>query len=217
MKKYFIAITISFMFVSSYAQTSFKGFELGIQVAMNFSNSFGLSDGALYDDVTTQNKSLLRPGLFLFGTKSLSEEFYIKPGIGINFKGGKTIETEEDYGYVLTYVITNRFSFLEIPLLFGYRATEKLSLETGVSVGFPLSSESTDEVSGGGYNNSSETEDFSSFIKGQELGFHIGAKYAIDSRFSAGARYFSGSDLNKTQLFTKVTLKGFAFFLEMKI
>jgi len=66
MKKYFIAITISFIFVSSYAQTTFKGFELGIQVAMNFSNITGLSSGALYDDVTTQNKSLLRPGLFLF-------------------------------------------------------------------------------------------------------------------------------------------------------
>lgn len=216
MKKYFIAITISFMFVSSYAQTTFKGFELGIQVAMNFSNITGLSSGALYDDVTTQNKSLLRPGLFLFGTKSLSEEFYIKPGIGINFKGGKNIDTEEDYGSVLTDVSTDRFSYLEIPLLFGYRATEKLSLETGVSLGFPLSSESTYEESGGGYNNS-ETEDLSSFIKGQELGFHIGAKYAIDSRFSAGARYFSGSDINKSQFLAKITLKGFAFFLEMKI
>ena len=216
MKKHFIAITISFMFVSSYAQTTFKGFELGIQVAMNFSNITGLSGGVLYDDVTTQNKSLLRPGLFLFGTKSLSEEFYIKPGIGINFKGGKNIDTEEDYGSVYTDVSTDRFSYLEIPLLFGYRATEKLSLETGVSLGFPLSSESTFEESGGGYNNS-ETEDLSSFIKGQELGFHIGAKYAIDSRFSAGARYFSGSDINKSQFLAKITLKGFAFFLEMKI
>ena len=54
-------------------------------------------------------------------------------------------------------------------------------------------------------------------IKGQELGFHIGAKYLISSRFSGGVRYFSGSDLNKSQLFTKVNLKGFAFFVEMKI
>ena len=205
------------LFVSNIsAQTTFKGFELGVQVAMNLSYVQGLT---FYDDAETN--SVARPGIFLFGTKDLSDEFYIKPGIGLNFKGGEIVETDSDYGTQYKYTDRYKLSFLEVPILVGYKASEKISLETGLSLGLTLSAvddyESTYD-DGDGYSGSeSDSEDLSKYIKGQELGFHIGAKYLISSKFSGGVRYFSGSDLNKSQLFSKVNLKGFAFFVEMKI
>ena len=208
------------LFVSNIsAQTTFKGFELGVQVAMNLSYVQGLT---LYED--SETNSVARPGIFLFGTKDLSDEFYIKPGSGLNFKGGEVVANGEDLfdDEPWTEIDRYKLSFLEIPVMVGYKASEKISLETGLSLGLTLSAVDDYE-----YTDYGETETGSDNllnpngenvpVKGQELGFHIGAKYLISSRFSGGVRYFSGSDLNKSQLFTKVNLKGFAFFVEMKI
>lgn len=213
-----IQFIIALLIVSNIsAQTTIKGFELGVQVAMNLSYVQGLT---FSDD--SETNSVVRPGIFLFGTKDLTEEFYIKPGIGLNFKGGEVVERYSDFGD--NYLDTDRYklSFLEVPVLVGYNASDKISLETGLSLGLTLSAvddfESTYDDGEGYSDTESGSEDIKKdLIKGQELGFHIAAKYLINSKFSGGIRYFSGSDLNKTQLFTKINLKGFAFFVEMKI
>ena len=208
---------IALLFVSNLsAQTTIKGFELGVQVAMNLSYIQGLT---FYED--SETNSVARPGIFLFGTKDLSDEFYIKPGIGLNFKGGEVVSNDIFEGEGYNDIDRYKMSFLEIPVMVGYKASDKISLETGLSLGLTLSSVDDYETTYTDFEGNSDTEsgseDLSDVIKGQELGFHIGAKYLISSKFSGGIRYFSGSDLNKTQLFTKINLKGFAFFVEMKI
>jgi hypothetical protein len=219
MKKIIITATAMLLFASSYSQTSFKGFDLGVQVAINNSYIRGLTFSE-----TEETNSVWRPGIFLFGTKSIGQDFYIKPGIGLNFKGGEITDndTYEDWeGNIQkdNYIDRYKISMLELPVLVGYNVSEKIMIEGGISLGFILSATDDFDYTSTEYisDNDSGSEDFSRYLKGQELGFHIGAKYALNSKFAGGLRYFSGSDLNKAQIFTKITLSGLAFYVEMKI
>ena len=207
MKK-ILTITIALLAFNVNAQTTFKGFEIGVQAAMNLS----VVRGTVFDAEDEVN-FIARPGIFLFGTKDLTDKLYLKPGIGFNFKGGETVENYESFdGEIETTYYKDKFTFLEVPVMVGYKATDNIFLEAGLSFGITLSATSDSEGEG-----EQESENIKESVNNTELGFHIGGKYIINSKFAGGIRYFTGSNLNKSQILTKVNIEGFAFFMEMKI
>ena len=228
-----IALSCCLVFLAhtTYSQTNFKGFDLGLQVVLNSSKIHGV----IYDISELENSQLkasLRPGVYIFGTKTLQDGFYLKPGIGLNFKGGKsTSYGTNDYGdwndyypaYPTSYSSNSsvKASFLELPIMLGYEFSDKILIESGLSLGFILSGNTEYEevyrYSNGTIDRDSERENLLSYSKGTELVFHIGAKYAISPILFGGIKYFSGSDINKYQVFSKTNFKGFAIFLETKI
>lgn len=222
-----LSCCIVFMAHTTYSQTNFKGFDLGLQVILNSSKIHGIYE--LTDIEDTQLKASLRPGIYIFGTKTLQDGFYLKPGIGLNFKGGKTTSygTDEYWGWddyeTASYSSKTsvKASFLEFPLMLGYEFSDKILIESGLSLGFILSGNSEYEevyrYSNGTIDRDSERENILPYTKGTELVFHIGAKYAISPNLFGGIKYFSGSDMNKYQVFSKTNFKGFAIFVETKI
>lgn len=123
----------------------------------------------------------------------ISEKFSVQPELMYSQQGAKS---EEEFDGV-TAEGTIRLDYINIPVLAKFYVAEGFSLEAGPQFGFNAKAETEFEVSGGGIEAESETEDIKDDISGFDFGGALGAGYELNNGLFFQTRYVFGfSDVN---------------------
>lgn len=150
-----------------------------------------------------------------FGTYALSEELKLRAEMQLMFRPvSNKIDEEFTFLGVTTSQegkVSNRDSFLLIPLLADYQLNETVRLHGGFSLGFLLGAKQSGEITSttAGESQTSNVDGNSTAgRKGFELGFVLGGEYVLNEQLSAGLRYTRGlTDLNENNSAGGVTFK----------
>jgi outer membrane immunogenic protein len=210
MKKLFIiglGLTVSSLAFKANAQNS--------QSAANDQMRFGIRAGAnlmnmgkfeaLNQSYSTDSKVGFQAGLY--GDLPMGGGFAFLPEIMYIQKGAKIKETVNE----TTGEFNTKVSYLDIPLLIGYKATPELTVFAGPQVSFLLSQKSTGLVNNDPKTESTDTENFSKSLAGGT----VGLGYSLTPNINVNARYMMDfqkalkDDVNQD----KIKNKGFALSL----
>lgn len=175
----FIAV-VSFTFIVNAQDqpTSDVGVKFGVKAGVNFATIGG--------DDTSGIKS--RTGFHVGAVAEISiiEKFSVQPEILYSAQGYKWSE-DGDEG-------TEKYDYLNFPVMAKYYVAEGFSLEAGPQIGFLLSAKW--DYKSGSYSESGDAKDY---LKGVDVGFNLGVGYKLDIGLNFGARYYLGlSDIYDT-------------------
>ena len=120
----------------------------------------------------------------VYGEWAITDKFSIQPEVLYSAEGAKFKEEG--------ITLNTNLNYINIPIMFKYRATDKLFIEAGPQVGFLI-----------GAKYKSDNNDFQSFIESlgmnakddyKKINFSIGlgAGYDITEKFNVGVRYMAG-------------------------
>lgn len=192
MKKIFIAASIViFSALSASAQIS-----IGAKAGLNVSNVKQKNDGDTYKNDSRVSGHLGAYLVYNFQDNMAFQPEFVFSGEGCNID-------DSDAKLALTY--------LNIPLLFRYNFSEKLSAVTGPQIGFLLGAKVKDD---------GDTNDVKDGFKGTNISWGLGAQYELPSNLNVGLRYnFGLSDIGddgnddwKTKASTLQISLGYTFF-----
>jgi hypothetical protein len=169
------------------------GFHVGAYLDYMFSDNIGLRTELLYSARGTSETETTTDELVLFGTTI-------------------TTKTESD--------VKNTISYVELPVLLNYKASDNLSFLVGPGLGFLMSNKSkfdatiTTTTTAAGEdpvtNSSSLSGDSDSKegLRGMEIGGVLGVVYELESGLNFGLRYWRGiNTLNEETDFGPATVK----------
>lgn len=177
MKKIILSSLLVLAVSFTYAQKA----EFGIKGGLNIANQSFSGDGSPspssiigfhiggFVDIKIDEKFSFHPEL-LYSTQGSKFDFVVDEGEGIFY-------TEN------TFLL----SYINIPVMFKYYATEKFNLEAGPQIGFLVDSKLKTEVLG-----QSITQDAKDLFESVDFGLNLGAGYDFTKSFSAGVRYNFG-------------------------
>ncbi|OUL62083.1 porin family protein [Flavobacterium sp. AJR] len=172
-------ITLSIVAVLAFGFANAQEVKFGVKGGINLSTFTG-------DVENASSKVGFQVGGF--AEIKLTEKFSIQPELLYSLQGAKFEESGEGF----SYENTDKFSYLNIPVMAKYYVAEKFSLEAGPQIGFLLSAKSdftnTDEFFG----TTSGDEDVKDFYKSIDFGVNFGAGYDFTENLSAGLRYNLG-------------------------
>lgn len=210
MKKLFIiglGLTVSSLAFKANAQTSQTAandqMRFGIRAGANFMNMGKLE--FLNQSYSTDSKVGFQAGVY--GDLPMGGGFAFLPEIMFIQKGAKLNETVAGN----TAELDTKVSYIDVPLLIGYKATPELTVFAGPQVSFLLSQKSTGLLNDDPQTESTDTEDFSKSLAGGT----VGLGYSITPNINVNARYMMDfqkalkDDLNQD----KIKNKGFALSL----
>ena len=126
----------------------------------------------------------------VFSNVSVTEQFSFQPELLISMQGGKQHTTMEGMDYKFTS--DEKITYLTLPLMGQYRATEKFYIEAGPQLGFRLASSYKFQTLDDGEVIHEAEEDTKEHREFFELGISLGVKYSISNRLFAGLRYNYG-------------------------
>lgn len=126
----------------------------------------------------------------VFSNVSVTEKISFQPELLISMQGGKQHTTIEGMDYKFTS--NEKITYLTLPLMGQYKATEKLYLEAGPQLGFRLASSYISQTIEDGEVILEYEEDTKEHREFFELGISLGVKYSITNRLFAGLRYNYG-------------------------
>lgn len=211
MKKLFIlglGLTVSSFAFKANAQTS--------QVAANDQMRFGIRAGANLmnmgklsfagQDYSTDSKVGFQAGIY--ADLPMGGNFAFMPEINYAQKGAKFKETIVG----VNNEIDRKVSYLDIPVLIGYKATPELTVFAGPQVSFLLAQKTIAKSDGNQIgSDDTSTKDFSKSIAGGAvgLGYSITPNVNINARYSMDFQKAMKDDLNQD----KLKNRGFALSL----
>ncbi|MCF1192823.1 PorT family protein [Mangrovimonas sp. AS39] len=154
-----------FGFLSSYAQTV----SFGVKAGANFANLYGDLDDAS-----------MKIGFHVGGVAEImiNDKFGVQPEILFSDQGAKEDFEGVDISYNLSYI--------NVPIMAKYYATENLSLEAGPQIGFLVDSKVKAKYEGDSA--TTDLEDISTL----DFGFNFGLGYKLNNGLNFGARYNLG-------------------------
>ena len=177
MKKIILSAIAVLVFGFANAQKAQFGLKGGVNVAsQNYSG-----DGA------PSPSSIIGFHIGGFVEIKISDKFSIQPELVYSTQGSKFDFMAEYDGNIYDTENTFKLSYINIPVMFKYYATEKFSLEAGPQLGFLTSSKMETEVIG-----QSVTQNVKSLFESIDFGLNIGAGYYFTKNISAGVRYNFG-------------------------
>lgn len=178
------------------------GFHLGGFLVYNFSDKIGIRPELLYSARRVSFKDESTSTQSIFGTTI-------------------TTKTETEGSATASY--------LEVPLLLNYQASEALSFQVGPGIGllmgykskFDSKTTTTTTVGGNSTTTTSEASgdsDSTEGLRGMELGLAVGGNFQLESGLSFGLRYWRGlSTFNEETEFGPVTVKTNANVIQFSI
>jgi len=210
MKKIFIialGLTASSFAFKANAQTSQSAandqMKFGIRAGANLMNmgKFQFAD----KDYATDSKVGFQAGVY--ADLPLGSGFAFLPEVMFIQKGAKLSETVAGN----TADFDTKVSYIDVPVLIGYKATPELTVFAGPQVSFLLSQKSTGLVNDNAQTESTDTKNFSKSLAGAA----VGLGYSITPNINVNARYMMDfqkalkDDVNQD----KIKNKGFALSL----
>ena len=115
----------------------------------------------------------------LYAEWAIAEKFSIQPEVLYSAQGAEGKEDGVDLKMNLDYI--------NIPVMFKYKATDKLSIEAGPQVGFLINSKFKAESIEG-----DASMDAKDAFKKIDFSIGLGAGYDITEKFNVGVRYMAG-------------------------
>lgn len=182
MKKVVLTAVAVLGFVVSNAQEVKYGAKLGL----NMSNFAG-------DAENTDAKLGFQVGGF--AEIKITDKFAVQPELMFSAQGAKSEESYSSGGYTSLSEDTQKFNYINIPVMAKYYATEKLYIEAGPQIGFLMSakSEYKETVTFGGETEvTSGSDDVKEFVNSTDFGLGLGLGFNFTENIGAGLRYTSG-------------------------
>lgn len=190
-------------------------------MAFAFSNAqetkFGVKGGinlhTITGDVSEDVSSKVGFQIGGFAEFKLSDKFAIQPELLFSTQGAKLESSEPEFGISSEQKLN--LTYLNIPVMAKFYATEKFSLEAGPQVGFLLSAKSKYEATFDGETESGD-EDVKDTLESIDFGVNFGAGYDFTENLSAGLRYNLGlSNIAKTEDDNDAKVKNSVFSLSV--
>ncbi|KIA99658.1 porin family protein [Flavobacterium sp. JRM] len=172
-------ITLSIVAVLAFGFANAQEVKFGVKGGINLSTFTG-------DVENVSSKVGFQVGGF--AEIKLTEKFSIQPELLYSLQGAKIDQSEEGY----RYESTEKFSYLNIPVMAKYYVAEKFSLEAGPQIGFLLSAKSDFTETDDFFGTTSGDEDVKDSYKSIDFGVNFGAGYDFTENLSAGIRYNLG-------------------------
>ena len=182
MKKLIIAAIA----VLSVGVASAQNVKFGIKAGLNYATFSG--------DVKESN-GIIGFAAGGFANIAINEKFAFQPELLFSIQGTTDKSTNSYSGYSYTNDYTSRVNYLNVPLMFRFKAAEKFYLEGGPQVGFLLSVKRTDKVTRVVGNTTTVTEyssDNKDDVNTVDFGLNFGAGYDFTKNISVGLRYNLG-------------------------
>lgn len=126
-----------------------------------------------------------------FAEIKLTDKFSVQPELLFSLQGAKEEYTETMAGFDVKYEDKLNLSYLNIPIMAKYYATESLSIQAGPQVGFLMSANLEEKASFEGGSETAET-DVKEFMETVDFGVNFGLGYKITENFGVDARYNVG-------------------------
>src|SRR5215217_4744493 len=152
MKKLFIigmGLTLSSLAFQSAAQSSNDKVRFGIKAGANLMKLGNIE--FLDQEFKTDYKVGFQAGIY--ADLPFADNFSFLPEATYTQKGGKITETVGDN----TGSIDTKISYIDVPLLIGYRATPELTVFAGPQISFLLAQETTTKVNNDASTSNSDT------------------------------------------------------------
>lgn len=172
--------------VFGFAFANAQEIKFGAKAGLNLSNFAGDAEG-------TSTKVGFQVGAF--AEIKISYKFAVQPELLFSAQGAKAEESFSGPGYSFSSEDTQKNSYINIPVMAKFYATEKLYIEAGPQIGFLMSAnadfEETETFGG-------QTETFSGSIDNKEafnstdFGLNFGFGFNFTENIGAGVRYTSG-------------------------
>lgn len=163
--------------------------EFGIKGGLNIANQNFSGEGA------PSPSSIIGFHIGGFVDIKIDEKFSFQPELLFSTQGSKFDMAVDSGESVLYTENTFLLSYINIPVMFKYYATEKFSLEAGPQIGFLLDSKLKTEVFG-----QSVTQDAKDLFESIDFGLNLGAGYDFTKKISAGVSYNLGlANVMKTE------------------
>lgn len=228
MYKHLLLLPALGLALSADAQT-----ELGAKAGFNYHfQSVSLGDDAPAG--SEEPKAYDGPGFHVgaFASFDLTDQLYLRPELLYSTRNSKeSLSTSLALAGTTTTIdadVRSTLSYLELPILLGYRLNERFSLQAGPALGFLMSSKvtvngtSTVTADGQTTTTSLDTEDTSTEgLRSTEVAAVIGMGYRLDNGLDLGLRYWRGlttleeeTDLTKTHQNVVQVSVGYAFVRE---
>lgn len=179
MKKIIITSLLVLAFGFTYAQKA----QFGVKGGLNIANQDFSGDGV------PSTSSLTGFHLGGFVEFKIADKLSIQPELLYSIQGSKFNMVYNDGSTNYNTKNTIKLSYINIPVMLKYYATEKFSLEAGPQIGFLADSELKVEVVELGRTASQDAKDL---FESTDFGFNLGAGYDFTKKFSAGIRYNFG-------------------------
>ncbi|POS02144.1 porin family protein [Flavobacterium croceum] len=212
MKKLVLSLAAVLTFGLASAQETKFGVKAGVGLT-NLAQSGKDSDGVDSPD------SKLGVQFGAFAEIKLDDKFAFQPELLFSTQGAKSKESVSSTGYSYSSETKLNFSYINVPLMMKYYATEKFSLEFGPQVGFLMSAKAKTDSSTtilGTTESTSTNEDVKKFYNSTDFGLNIGAGYNFTDNLSAGLRYNLGlSNVYKEQSGEDYKLKNRVISLQL--
>ena len=177
MKKIILAVVAVLAFGFTNAQKT----QFGLKGGLNGANQSFSGEGS------PSSSSIIGFHIGGFVEVKVSDKFSIQPEVLYSTQGSKFDANVYNGGIYYDTKNTFKFAYINIPVMFKYYASEKISLEAGPQIGFLTSSKMETEVLG-----QSVTQNVKDFIETVDFGLNIGAEYNFTKKVSAGIRYNFG-------------------------
>jgi hypothetical protein len=178
--------------VISLSFTQAQEVKFGTKVGLNISNLAG--------DISDANNKI---GFHIggFAEIELSDMFSLQPEILYSTQGTKSEQNFYFPSGGLNIDLTQKLSYLNIPIMAKLYLVENFYIEVGPQIGFLLTAEQIGEASGSIYGQpytSSETIDNKDSLNSTDYGLNMGLGIKLSERFGAGVRYSLGlSNIDK--------------------
>jgi len=205
-------------------------FDLGGKAGFNY-HFESVSTGDAAPAGSEDPKAYDGPGLHIgaFASFDLNDDLYLRPELLYSTRNSKeSISSSLALAGTTTTIdadVRSTLSYLELPILLGYRLNDRFSLQAGPALGFLMSSKvtlngtSTVTADGQTTTTSLDTEDTSTEgLRSTEVAAVIGMGYRMDNGLDLGLRYWRGlttleeeTDLTKTHQNLVQVSVGYAF------
>ena len=198
-------IILSSLFVLAVSFTYAQKAEFGIKGGLNVANQNYSGDGA------PSPLAIIGFHVGGFADIKISEKFSIQPELLYSTQGSKFNLLVNTNGSNYDTENTFLLSYINIPVMFKYYATEKFSLEAGPQIGFMVDSKLKTDVIG-----QSVTQDAKDLFESVDFGLNLGAGYDITKKISAGIRYnFGLTNVMKSESGDNSEIKNSVFSLSV--
>jgi hypothetical protein len=201
MKKIILIAIAVLTFGFTYAQKA----QFGIKGGLNIASQNYSGDGA------PSPSSMIGFNIGGFVDFIITDKFSIQPELLYSTQGSKFNMFVNDGGTDFNTENTFKLSYINIPILFKYYASEKFSLEAGPQIGFLTSSKLEVKVL-----KQTVTQDAKTMFESLDYGLNFGAGYDIAKNISAGVRYnFGLANVMKTESGDNSKIKNSVFLLSI--
>lgn len=189
MRKVLLSAVVLFAFGSANAQD----IKFGAKAGANFSTVKATLPGAADNFGSQENKMLFGFHVGGFAEFKLSDKFAIQPELLYSMQGSKYESNGNFFGFSFTGESDLKMSYLNVPVMAKYYATEKLFFVAGPQISFLLNAEQDSTFTDSdGETTTDNGVDVKDQFKSIDFSLGFGAGYFFTDNLFAEARYNIG-------------------------